>query len=217
MVSTTRQGTPSPHPHPPVCPLSPPPRAGGQAARAEALFDSLYATCRPDATTFNVLVSVYTRLGKTREAINLVEIMQRGGQAVDLEAQQDMLEAAWCSGVVMLQRYAAQQYKCGRSQGRYSTSITERHSPDGVTTLEAVLHCSPTHVLRLGMLMTLAELRDQYGKALAARLPGSAHVVLRVPTQVCCQVAPQCTGPCTPQWPAAAPAASAHASATPPC
>jgi len=94
---------------------------GGQPARAEQLFDRLCSVCKPDASTFNCLVCVYCRLGKVREAANMLEIMLRSGQHVDPPTFDAVIDACWSTGVVPQQQYAQQLHERARQQGLYQT------------------------------------------------------------------------------------------------
>jgi pentatricopeptide repeat protein len=99
---------------------------GGQPARAEQLFERMYAICKPDASTFNCLVCVYCRLGKHQQAANVLEVMLRGGQHVDLTTFDAAIDACWATGVVPLQKYALELYERARQQGLFQGLITEQ-------------------------------------------------------------------------------------------
>jgi pentatricopeptide repeat protein len=101
---------------------------GGQPARAEQLFERMYAICKPDASTFNCLVCVYCRLGKHQQAANMLEVMLRGGQHVDLTTFDAAIDACWATGVVPLQKYALQLYERAHQQGLLQVLITEQVS-----------------------------------------------------------------------------------------
>ena len=109
--------------------------AGGQPQRAEQLFERLYTVCKADAATFNCLVQVYCQLGKHREAINVLEVILRGGQHVELAAFDAAITACWCTGVVPLQQYALQLFDRARQQGLYQLQVTEQVStrPTGLS------------------------------------------------------------------------------------
>lgn len=100
--------------------------AGGQAARAEQLFDRLCSVCKPDASTFNCLVCVYCRLGKVREAANMLEIMLRSGQHVDVTTFDAAIDACWATGVVPLQHFAQQLLERAQQQGLYQTRVVKQ-------------------------------------------------------------------------------------------
>jgi pentatricopeptide repeat protein len=99
---------------------------GGQPARAEQLFERMYTICKPDASTFNCLVCVYCRLGKHQQAANMLEVMLRGGQHVDLTTFDAAIDACWATGVVPLQKYALQLYERAHQQGFFKGLITEQ-------------------------------------------------------------------------------------------
>lgn len=84
------------------------------------------STCKPDATTFNCLVCVYCRLGKHQEAVNMLEVMLRGGQHVDITTYDAAIDACWATGVVTLQKYALQLYARARQQGLYQVLVAQQ-------------------------------------------------------------------------------------------
>lgn len=100
--------------------------AGGQAARAEQLFDRMCSVCKPDAATFNCLVCVYCRLGKVREAANMVEIMLRSGQHVEATTFDAAIDACWATGVVPLQQVGLQLYERANQQGLYQAQVVKQ-------------------------------------------------------------------------------------------
>lgn len=104
--------------------------AGGQAARAEQLFDRLCSVCKPDASTFNCLVCVYCRLGKVREAANMLEIMLRSGQHVDATAFDAAIDACWGTGVLPLQQFAQQLLERAQQQGLYQKRVVKQVGDD---------------------------------------------------------------------------------------
>lgn len=114
-----------PNPHTTICVWT----AGGQAARAEQLFDRLCSVCKPDAATFNCLVCVYCRLGKVREAANMLEIMLRSGQHVDGTTFNAAIDTCWATGIVPLQQFAQHLYERANQQGLYQTHIVKQVRP----------------------------------------------------------------------------------------
>lgn len=100
--------------------------AGGQAARAEQLFDRMCSVCKPDASTFNCLVCVYCRLGKVREAANMAEIMLRSGQHVEPATFDAAIDACWATGVTPLQQVGLQLYERAHQQGLYQTQVVKQ-------------------------------------------------------------------------------------------
>lgn len=100
--------------------------AGGQPHRAEQLFEHMYTICKPDASTFNCLVAVYCKVGKSREAQNLLELMVRSGQHVELTTYNALIDATWSSGVVPMQKYALQLFERACKQGLYKLHIGEQ-------------------------------------------------------------------------------------------
>jgi pentatricopeptide repeat protein len=100
--------------------------AGDQAARAEQLFDRLCSVCKPDASTFNCLVRVYCRLGKVREATNMLEIMLRSGQQVELTTFDAAIDACWATGIVPLQQLAQQLHQRAQQQGLFPTHVLKQ-------------------------------------------------------------------------------------------
>lgn len=125
--------------------------AGDQAARAEQLFDRLCSVCKPDASTFNCLVRVYCRLGKVREATNMLEIMLRSGQQVELTTFDAAIDACWATGIVPLQQLAQQLYQRAQQQGLFPTHVLKQ-----VRTCLA--HAVAVDVLVSGLLPTVDEL-----------------------------------------------------------
>jgi hypothetical protein len=69
---------------------------------------------------------VYCRLGKVREAANMLEIMLRSGQHVDLTTFDAAIDACWATGVVPLQQFAQQLYERAVQQGLYQTQIVKQ-------------------------------------------------------------------------------------------
>lgn len=130
------------------CCLSTSCSAGGQAARAEQLFDRLCSVCKPDASTFNCLVCVYCRLGKVREAANMLEIMLRSGQHVDGTAFDAAIDACWGTGVLPLQQFAQQLLERAQQQGLYQTRVVKQvgdvpwPQPDATQLLACIETCS---------------------------------------------------------------------------
>jgi pentatricopeptide repeat protein len=112
-----------------LLPLSPPP--GGQPERAEQLFERLCRVCKPDASTFNCLVRVYCRLGKVREAANMLEIMLRSGQHVDPATSDAAIDTCWATGIVPLQQVAVQIHKRAQQQGSHQTHMVKQVSAGG--------------------------------------------------------------------------------------
>jgi pentatricopeptide repeat protein len=102
------------------------PAAGGQPERAEQLFERLCRVCKPDASTFNCLVRVYCRLGKVREAANMLEIMLRSGQHVDPATSDAAIDTCWATGIVPLQQVAVQMYKRAQQQGSHQTHMAKQ-------------------------------------------------------------------------------------------
>ncbi len=86
----------------------------------------MHTICKPDAATFNCLVVVYCRLGKVREAQNMVEVMMRAGQSVELPTYSAVICVLWCSGVVPLQRHALQLFDRACKQGLYRLQVREQ-------------------------------------------------------------------------------------------
>eukprot|EP00879_Flechtneria_rotunda_P029688 GHRR01032127.1.p1 GENE.GHRR01032127.1~~GHRR01032127.1.p1 ORF type:complete len:124 (-),score=33.38 GHRR01032127.1:531-902(-) len=88
----------------------------------------MYTMCKPDASTFNCLVCIYCRLGKHQGAVNMLEVMLRGGQHVDLTTYDAAVGACWATGVVPLQKYALQLYERAHQQGLYQIITNEQAS-----------------------------------------------------------------------------------------
>lgn len=82
--------------------------------------------CKPDAATFNCLVCVYCRLGKVREAANIVEIMLRSGQHVEATTFDAAIDACWATGVVPVQQFGLQLYERANQQGLYQAQVVKQ-------------------------------------------------------------------------------------------
>eukprot|EP00878_Enallax_costatus_P004567 GHUV01004808.1.p1 GENE.GHUV01004808.1~~GHUV01004808.1.p1 ORF type:complete len:696 (+),score=237.48 GHUV01004808.1:1024-3111(+) len=138
---------------------------GGQPQHAEQLFERMCTFCKPDATTFNCLVCVYCRLGKHREAINMLEVMLRGGQHVDITTYDAAIDACWATGVVPLQKYALQLYDRAHQQGLFKVLMGEQVGPAGFV-LDIQLPSGSPHIVLISLLHTLRDLREQYANLL---------------------------------------------------
>eukprot|EP00775_Hariotina_reticulata_P007913 gene7913-8109_t len=150
---------------------------GGQPQRAEQLFERMYTVCKPDAATFNCLVQVYCQLGKHREAVNVLEVILRGGQHVETAACDAAISACWGTGAVPLQQYALQLFDRARQQGLYRLQVAEQVCGDS-SLLDVQLPPGSAHVVLVALLHALRELREQHiGLLTSSRV---ARVLLRM-------------------------------------
>ncbi|WIA09188.1 hypothetical protein OEZ85_008599 [Tetradesmus obliquus] len=153
---------------------------GGQPARAEQLFERMYTVCKPDAGTVNCLVCVYCRLGKHQQAVNMLEVMLRGGQHVDLTTYDAAIDACWATGVVPLQKYALQLYGRAHQQGLFQGLVSEQACAEG-SLLDIQLPGGSPHVVLISLLHMLHELR--YHFAAMGGAPCVGKVLLRLGLQ----------------------------------
>lgn len=118
---------------------------------------------QPDASTFNCLVCVYCRLGKVREAANMLEIMLRSGQHVDATAFDAAIDACWGTGVLPLQQLAQQLLERAQQLGLYQTRVVKQVGdvpwlqPDATQLLVVGVHqgVQPKHLPVAGMVLSV--------------------------------------------------------------
>jgi pentatricopeptide repeat protein len=99
---------------------------GGQHSKGEQVYEEMHTMCKPDGATYNIMAMLYCRLGKCREAVNFMEAMLRGGHTVELTAFDAVIDTAWSSGVLSLQRYAVQLFERARPCGHYTVLIQDK-------------------------------------------------------------------------------------------
>eukprot|EP00879_Flechtneria_rotunda_P003589 GHRR01003824.1.p1 GENE.GHRR01003824.1~~GHRR01003824.1.p1 ORF type:complete len:562 (+),score=207.75 GHRR01003824.1:1417-3102(+) len=155
---------------------------GGQPQRAKQLFERMYTMCKPDASTFNCLVCIYCRLGKHQGAVNMLEVMLRGGQHVDLTTYDAAVGACWATGVVPLQKYALQLYERAHQQGLYQIITNEQAHSEGYV-LDVQLPSGPPYVVLLSLLRALRQLRDEYVDTMSTGTVGKVLIRLAVQGQ----------------------------------
>jgi hypothetical protein len=132
--------------------------------------------------------------------------MLRSGQHIEPATLTAVIDAAWGTGVVLLQQYAQQLHERGRQQGLFPLTVTQQVCSEGCV-LALQLPGGPAHVVQLSLLGLLAQLREQAGTLLSPLIEGSgcAKVLLRLPVQVSVEcwvgIAPACLLGLDHDWP----------------